>query len=363
MRRLAQTGGFTLVEMVVALAVSGMLMSILATSFYMLAKTPAEQSDQLNAVEDLRFAARWLTRDGQLAQTFASGTSPDYGSFSWADYMSSDPVTRSVTYAYSGTYLLRNEYVNSSLVSSQVVARNIADYNDVSFTYSAPQFLQNSTTGLWSLIGGIVTSTITSTVRQTGNPTDQVIGTTIVSQLRAQSERAVNSPGATPTPVPMPGQTGFYCASLNLIVGQYTSGGCAQLNAQDSSYYVLGSSQGGSTKYVTFEITSTVITNTSITEIDVSFVGQSSWAGTLQQLFVYNPNDPANTNGGYHPTVADQGFTYTKRDTNVATTWPLTAAQLNYIESLVTKTVRLKALASTTANYSLSVDQFSFSVR
>ena len=363
MKRLAQTGGFTLVEILVALAVSGMLMSILATSFYMLAKTPAEQSDQLNAVEDLRFAARWLMRDGQLAQTFASGTSPDYGSFSWVDYTGSDPITRSVTYAYSGTQLLRREYANSNLVSTQVVARNIAAYSDVNFVYSAPQFLQNSATGLWSLVGGIVTSTITSTVRQTGNPTDQVIDTTVVSQLRAQSERTVNAPGATPTPVPLPGQSSFYCASLNLIQGQYVSGGCPQLNTQDGAYYVLGSSQGGGTKYVTFEITSTVITNTSITGIDVSFVGESSQSGVLQQLYVYNPNDPANTDGGYHPTTAEQGFTYTKSNTPVATTFPLTAAQVNYVDSLVTKTVRLKAVASTIANYSLSIDQFSFSVR
>ncbi len=362
MKGLGSQRGFTMFEAVISLAITGLLMSILATSFFLLSQTPAQLGDQLTAMEDLRFASRWLTRDGSMAQSFTAGSSPDYGSFSWTDYTAAPPVTRTVTYTYSGTQLLRKEYQGSNLVSTQAVARNIGIMGDVGFQYTAASFIQNATTGLWSLIGGIVTATLTSTVRFTGDPTDQVISTTVVSQLRAQSERSVNEPGPTPTPAPGAGEVTYYCGSLNLIQGSLVSGGCAQLGADDTSYYVVNSSTG-SNKLVTWEITSQPITFTTIASIDITFVARSSQTGVLEQLFVYNPTDPTHTDGGYHPSVADQGFTYTQNNVDKSVTFPMDAADVAYVDSLITKTVKIKAKASGNANFTISTDQFIFRVR
>lgn len=349
-------------EAVVALAITGFLMSILGTSFFLLSQTPAQLGDQLTALEDLRFAARWLSRDGSLAQSFTTASSPNFGYFSWTDYTAATPASRAVTYTYTGTQLLRQEYQDSLLVSTQAVARNIANYDDVNFQYTAPSFLQNPSTGLWSFLGGIVTATLTSTVRFTGNPTDQIISTTVVGQLRVQSERSVNEPGPTPTPVPGAGEVVFYCGSLSLLQGTYVSGGCAQLSADDTSYYVVNSTSGAM-RLVTWEITSQPITLSTISAIDVTFVAQSSRTDILQQLFVYNPTDPAHTDGGYHPSIADQGFTYTERDVDKSVTFPLDAADVTYVDSLTTKTVKMKAAASGSGNYGISADQFIFRVR
>lgn len=365
MKGLASQRGFTMIEAIVALAITGFLMSILGTSFFLLSQTPAQLGDQLTALEDLRFAARWLTRDGSLAQSFTAASSPNYGSFSWTDYTGPVSVTRSVTYIYSGTQLLRQEYQGSTLVDTQAVARNIASSSDVNFQYVATQFVFNPASGLWSLSGGIVTATLTSTVRFTGNPTDQVISTTMVSQLRAQAERAVSAPGPTPTPPPVPGEVTYYCASLNLITGNYVSGGCAQLNTDDTAYYVV-SSGGGDPKYVRYELTSQAITLTTISNIDVVFVGQSDKKNNNQQFFVYNPTDPAHTDGGYHPSVADSAFTYTTANEDKSSGFPLDAADVSYINSLGTKTVKIKVVATIGLggpSFNLSNDQFIFRVR
>ncbi|MDP2659258.1 MAG: hypothetical protein Q8R28_00825, partial [Dehalococcoidia bacterium] len=281
------------------------------------------------------------------------------------DYTAPVSATRSVTYTYTGTQLLRQEYQGSTLVNTQAVARNIASSSDVSFQPTAASFYFNPGTGLWSLIGGIVTATLTSTVRFTGNPTDQVISTTVVSQLRGQSERAVSAPGPTPTPPPVPGEVIYYCATLNLISGSYVSGGCAQLNTDDTAYYVV-SSGGGDPKYARYEITSQAITFTTISNIDVVFVGRSDKKNNSQQFFVYNPTDSAHTDGGYHPTVADQAFTYLTANEDKQTTFTLEAADVSYINSLGTKTVKIKVVATTGLGgptIILSSDQFIFKAR
>lgn len=375
MKGLASQRGFTMIEAIVALAITGFLMSILGTSFFLLSQTPAQLGDQLTALEDLRFAARWLTRDGSLAQTFTAGTSPpyaqqtggssDYGYFSWTDYTGAVSVTRATAYTYSGTQLLRQEYQGSTLVDTQAVARNIAGYGDVNFQYVATQFVFNPASGLWSLSGGSVTATLTSTVRFTGNPTDQVVSTTVVSQLRAQAERAVSAPGPTPIPPPLPGEVVYYCAILNLISGSPVSGGCAQLNTDDTAYYVV-SSGGGDPKYVRYEITSQAITLTTISAIDIVFVGRSDKKNNSQQFFVYNPTDTAHTDGGYHPTLADQAFTYATANEDKSSGFPLDSADVSYINSLGTKVVKIKVVVTTGLlgpSFNLSSDQFIFKVR
>ena len=76
-----------------------------------------------------------------------------------------------------------------------------------------------------------------------------------------------------------------------------------------------------------------------------------------------NPTDPAHTDGGYHPSLADQAFTYTASNTDKSVTFPIDAADLAYVDSLITKTVKIKAKDSGNANFAISADQFIFRVR
>ena len=89
--------GFTLVEMLVTIAITGVLFTTIGGIIYQLTTTSEYGNDRLNATHELQNAAQWFNLDGQQAVT-ASGSS---------SLVLTLPDASVITYALSGTSLLR----------------------------------------------------------------------------------------------------------------------------------------------------------------------------------------------------------------------------------------------------------------
>lgn len=131
--RWRRQAGLTLIEMIIALAISGLVMGSLGAALTQLIFLPQQSSDELTLLHNLRQAAQWISEDARQAQTFTPGTQPDYGTFTWADRSTFPVTTHTVRYYYSNADLsLWREQTVGGSSQAIVVADNVLNYSDVS---------------------------------------------------------------------------------------------------------------------------------------------------------------------------------------------------------------------------------------
>jgi len=107
--------GFTLIEILVAMVVGGMVMAVALLSTYQVVWGSARASDQVVALTDVNFAALWIKQDLQMAQNtdLIDGDPVPKSSISlrWVDATDFEPEedrNHSCNYTLSGNELLRN---------------------------------------------------------------------------------------------------------------------------------------------------------------------------------------------------------------------------------------------------------------
>lgn len=108
--------GMTMVELVVAIAVTGIIVAFLGTAVHQITTVTGYGNDELTALHELQNAAYWFSRDGQRAIS----ASVDGG------LLLTISESSEITYALSGTELRR-----TADGSQMVVAKNItsADFS------------------------------------------------------------------------------------------------------------------------------------------------------------------------------------------------------------------------------------------
>jgi len=106
--------GYTLVEALIALAITGFIVTVLGMVVQQIVTVPERGNDQLSAIHPMQNAAHWLTLDGQMASSAVGG----------GNLTMTLPNTIVVRYVRSGTDLYR--YYGSS---NQTIASNVASAN------------------------------------------------------------------------------------------------------------------------------------------------------------------------------------------------------------------------------------------
>jgi prepilin-type N-terminal cleavage/methylation domain-containing protein len=136
--------GFTLIEILVAMVVVVLIMGAITSVFYYLLVIPPQQTDQLNAENQLRLSLDWIQNDGVQAHSFTLNESPCspsaypdsvyYGYFSSYNTSKQNNL-RYVSYRYEGEQLIREESVGCDSYPSKTttIAFNIEGMGDVSF--------------------------------------------------------------------------------------------------------------------------------------------------------------------------------------------------------------------------------------
>jgi len=159
--------GFTLAEVVIAMAISGLILASVVAVLSLLLNLPVPMSDELAALDSLRQAVQWISADARQAESFGAGVQPDYGTFTWVDRAVSPAVSHSVRYHYSAadTALVRED-TSAGSPASRILSSHIAGYGDVSLQESAGTLSASLTVSVDSLRGIIAKSASFSVQRR-----------------------------------------------------------------------------------------------------------------------------------------------------------------------------------------------------
>ncbi len=121
--------GVTLVETLVAIAISVLVFSVLSTALVQFVLTTRWGNNQLQVTSDIQVASLWLGRDALEAASFTPGAGSVYGTLDWAD------GSQQFRYTYDSTAgaLIREHFDAGVLQSRTTIARHILNQPDVSF--------------------------------------------------------------------------------------------------------------------------------------------------------------------------------------------------------------------------------------
>jgi len=121
--RMREESGLTLVELLVALAISALLTSLAGTALRLFLTTSQAGSDQLVVLSDQRTSSFWLARDAQMTPPTGVDVSPGTLTLTWRETIT-DGVHQSV-YSQSSENLLR-VHSYEGMTSTIPVARHLA---------------------------------------------------------------------------------------------------------------------------------------------------------------------------------------------------------------------------------------------
>jgi len=120
--------GMTLIELVVATAIVGLLTSAFSAITFDFFHHTARSNAHMTASSGMDSAARWISNDGQMAQNTDLTPGAEAVSslnLSWTDPVNGD--TYEIDYFLSGEELIRQESINSVVQSTKIVARYVTD--------------------------------------------------------------------------------------------------------------------------------------------------------------------------------------------------------------------------------------------
>jgi prepilin-type N-terminal cleavage/methylation domain-containing protein len=118
--------GFTLIEVLVALAILGAIMGVMSAAVITILKT-SSQNDEWNVnLRQVQNAGHWISRDALMAQTVSDNTTGVFLNLSWSDW---DSNNYNVEYFFDGNTLMRKLKVTlNAQVVNDGAAILIAEY-------------------------------------------------------------------------------------------------------------------------------------------------------------------------------------------------------------------------------------------
>ncbi len=352
--------GFTLLEMVMVLAISGIMFGPIVAIVAAQSRTPAKIASELKASRQIQKATLLLTEDASAALSFATGIEPDYGTFSWYEFSGTSPVPVTVRYFWQDGSVLRELSRGGEVTAPQVLIDGVATFGDVVLRGTAPAWAFDAVSKTWGYTEGGASLFMTTTHEAGSRFADTVFKATLTAGFRPQADLPAPLPGRLPPPVPPANQVDFRIAGDPVLVqGRLLSGTGSDLTFDDTDYYRVRAT--GSPRTVVWEATSEAIDYTTTTDITISFTGRSTRAGVTLGVFVYNPADPDHTDGGFD-TSPDKAKTFVASNTDETVLLTLAAADVDYVNSLSTKVVKIRIKATHPQKFRLFSDQLIFQV-
>lgn len=121
--------GFTLIEILVVMAVGGLVMAVALLSIYQIVWGAERSNDQVIALTDVNHAALWLKWDLQMTQstnlTDGDPVPQSSVSLNWTDYtgfVTANASAHSSNYTLSGTELLRTYDGTTRIVGRHITS-------------------------------------------------------------------------------------------------------------------------------------------------------------------------------------------------------------------------------------------------
>jgi hypothetical protein len=211
--------GFTLVELLVTLAMTSAILGLLSTVLFQFFSVTGHGHDRLGVLHDYDTAFQWINRDAQMAVPELATVVPSGVTLQWTDAVAG--VTYQSSYTQSGAELVRALTVDGT-PSSQTVARNLAasgfsasesgNLLTVSITSERGAVTQSRTETVYMRPFGVMSTpfptqppTATRTPTPTNTPTSTPTNTP--TQTPTNTSTPTPAPTYTPTPIPTPTYT------------------------------------------------------------------------------------------------------------------------------------------------------------
>ena len=103
--------GFTLPELLITVAITGLIVGVLGTAVYQIITVTESGNDRMTAIHELQNAGHWVSLDGQMAKTATGGN----------ELVLALPNDSSITYA-----VVNSELRRTADESQMILARNIS---------------------------------------------------------------------------------------------------------------------------------------------------------------------------------------------------------------------------------------------
>ena len=113
--------GFTLVELLIATAVTGLIVSVLGTAIFQILNVTEYGNDKMVATHELQNAAHWFSLDGQRAITVSGGS----------ELVLTLPDESSITYSMVGTELRRTAGGSQMTIAQNITSADFSIENRV----------------------------------------------------------------------------------------------------------------------------------------------------------------------------------------------------------------------------------------
>lgn len=129
-----------MIELLVALAITGLISGGLTMTIFQLFSGNAQSSNQMNVIRQVQNAGYWISRDVQMAQSTAiTGLTGFPIALTWTDYEAPN-AAHQVVYTLVGDQIKREHYTNSVLVATTFIAQNIDPANTSCLTRGSGSF-------------------------------------------------------------------------------------------------------------------------------------------------------------------------------------------------------------------------------
>jgi prepilin-type N-terminal cleavage/methylation domain-containing protein len=140
-----QQGGFTLIELIVGLALASLISVAVAMTMGLIFKVNASSSHRVDAIRQVQNAGMWITQDVQTAQNITVGGS-HFLEVLWTDW---DGIKYKVDYDYSTVVtsdLVRKYYVKHIVDADYVLTAQTVVANYIDKTNNNTTLVQSGST-------------------------------------------------------------------------------------------------------------------------------------------------------------------------------------------------------------------------
>jgi prepilin-type N-terminal cleavage/methylation domain-containing protein len=122
--------GYTLIEVIVGLAISGILGGGIITGIYQIGRVNEMSNARVTSVKQLENALYYLNRDVQMSQSIESNGEDYWLKLNWTEWEENN--NNEAIYIVEDGVVTRSYYVNSELVSEKPLASDISAFSATS---------------------------------------------------------------------------------------------------------------------------------------------------------------------------------------------------------------------------------------
>jgi len=206
MKKIKQQLGVTLIELTVAMAISGIIAAPLVAIFSAQLRIPATITVQVVASRQVQSSSLVLIKDAQAAQSFTPGDplQLEYGTFAWTELAGEPiPVTAKYFFRPASSAINSNEAGQVLRTLSRgaqrgipiIVLDDIFAYDRIDFQVEDPLWDYDSGNNTWTYTEGKVIVTIIQVHEAIGTSRRlETVAKTLVAAFRPQIERPVAKP-------------------------------------------------------------------------------------------------------------------------------------------------------------------------